>query len=126
MDVLIKCFSDDDQKINYSILKGTIKIDVYKRLLKKVFTDRNYKDNYHILIDIREAEFPDLLENKDDFSKFLIESAKFLSWKRKCAIITSNPKNVVIAEILKYDLQKQNVRFLVEVFSTYEATSFWL
>ena len=92
-------------KINYNILIGAVDLNMLLEYLENLVESSEYKDNYNILVDIREAEMPDFLARMDEFINFFKASSGAINWSRKCAILTSKVDNVVISELLRYRME---------------------
>ena len=90
-------------------------------------SDPDWKDYYNVLADdrlsIKKIDFPLNSDDKKDINDLSL-SQKFIK-KRKSALLTSKPSQVVISELLK---QHKGPEALVqiEIFSTVEAALDWL
>lgn len=126
MESNISNYADHSRRINFNILKGIITLEKLEEYLKNRFVSEGYHADYNILVDIREAELSDFYPKMEVFANYFINSSEATNWKRKCAIVTSTPEEVVIIEILKDKLKSRNFDLILEVFSTTEAALFWL
>jgi hypothetical protein len=118
--------ADHTHRVNINVLKGTINLETFVAHLKRNFANTNYSDQYAILVDIREAELPDFLGKMHEFIDFIQQASKETSLKRKCAIVTSTPRDVVIGEMLRLRLEEINFDLKVSIFSSREAALYWL
>ena len=119
-------YINDELKINCNMLIGTIELDMLLEYLKNLVETNEYKDQYNVLVDIREAKMPDFLARMDEFINFFKSTSGAINWNRKCAILTSKTDDVVISELLRYRMENLHFHLRVQVFSTREAAFFWL
>lgn len=117
---------DRELQINSNILKGTVDVDLLLNYLKNLVKAPDYNETYNVLVDIREADMPDFYVRINEFIQFFCNTSNEINWNRKCAIITSNPQQVVLSKLLEYEMDKLSSYLKINVFSTKEAALYWL
>ena len=117
---------DLELQINFNILKGTVGVDNVLNYLKNLVKAPDYHETYNVLVDVCEADMPDFYERINEFIQFFCNTSNEINWKRKCAILTSNPQQVVISKLLEYEMDKRCSELKINVFSTQEAALYWL
>jgi hypothetical protein len=126
MDPVFEHRANHDLRINFNISKGDITFMEFVKNLDRVVHHPAYIDTYNILIDIREANFIDFAKNNSVLVDFIDETISTFNMKRKCAIVTTNPTDVVHATMLIKRFQKMGIRFAFYIFSSEEAALDWL
>ena len=92
--------------------------------LNLIWSRSDYKPDYSLLVDIREATF--IIDIKDYLN--ILGIFKDLPGKqknKKFALLTTTPQQVAFSTIFSQHM-KSNFPLTVEVFSTYEAAVNWL
>ncbi len=102
---------------------GKLTIDDVIELNKKVFNDSNFRTNFNVLMDGRYADFSGDEIAMLKYIQFMNDNKKFIK-KRNVAILTSKPKEFVIATL--FDINKGNLPINSKVFSTLKASLFWI
>ncbi len=102
---------------------GKLTIDDVIELKKKVFNDSNFRTNFNVLMDGRYADFSGDEIAMLKYIQFMNDNKKFIK-KRNVAILTSKPKEFVIATL--FDINKGNLPINSKVFSTLKASLFWI
>lgn len=113
-------------QINHEIISGEITIQDIIAHRSKIMNDSVYRDDYKILVDVREATFVNFLADLPQFIGYIKKAAKQFNLCRKCAFITSGPEHVAFAEILKSHLAEMENHYIIKVFSTEAAALNWL
>lgn len=115
-----------DKQLIYEIVKGEITISELVELQKQKINHPMHDASYNILVDLRGVSITDFSKNYHKFPSFFIHSHKQLNTTRKCAVITSTPNEVVIAELLTYLSQKAANKINYIIFSSEETALNWL
>jgi len=103
--------------------KGTLDVDSYIEFKKKLFSDKDFKPGLNYFIHHKNVTF---LTNQTDIKKFVtfLGAHSDSLGKRKVALITNTPNQVVSTTI--YKTMQANLNQEVEIFSTDEAALNWL
>lgn len=107
----------EDKKIAIFYGKGKISINEIIEFKKTVFSDKNYNPNFNRIYDFRELEFLFELKELTRYIEFISNNRFFLG-KRKSAVITNSPNQVVIG--MGFDILKNKLPIEVKVCSTIE------
>ena len=107
-------------------MKGEITISELVERQKQKISHPLHNANFNILVDLRGVSITDFNKNYHTFPSFFSHSNKSLNTTRKCAVITSTPNEVVIAELLTYLSQKVADKINFVIFSSEEAAVKWL
>ena len=103
--------------------KGNIEVDSYIKFKEKTFNDEDFKTGLNYLIHFKNVTFFTPQEDIKKFVNFIKNNAPKLG-KRKVALITNTPNQVVSTTI--YKTMQANLNQEVEIFSTDEAALNWL
>jgi len=116
--------SDHIKKLAFNTLFGDITLDFLRVELSLLWTSIDFKPDYSVLIDVRQAnlkmeikDFPDIIRIFADMPSTEIN--------RKFALLTSTPQQVAYSTMFGQSLRKK-YPLNVEIFSTYEAALSWL
>lgn len=120
-------FSNNHQlKTVIHVLKGTVSTDQILSHLKEKLNSPEFRDDYHILVDVRQAELFDFHERMDDFANLINNFSQKINMKRRCAFLTDRPNHVVHSVLLISKLESQKTGMIFSVFSTEKAAYNWL
>lgn len=93
-------------------------------LSSKVFNDKDFNFEFNILSDIRDASI-ELQTLQQIKTTKVPEEFKSIQKKRKSALFTNSPNQVVFTEMLKMD-KSSEFNILIRAFSTLETALLWL
>ncbi|WP_111708346.1 hypothetical protein [Lutibacter citreus] len=120
-------------KSNYKIIpeynlviefhKGIADLDMYIKFKSKLIKDELYKPDMNYFIDQKNVIFHTTNSDIKKYIEFIESKSKFLG-KRKIALITNTPNQVVPTTIYKQKQKKLNQK--TEIFSTNEKAFKWL
>ncbi len=113
-------------KINHETLSGEITVDEIVTHRWNMMTSPGYRDDYKMLVDVRNASFFNFIDDLPVFVDFAKKASACFNLNRKCAFITSKPEHVAYAEILKLGLSKIENCYIIDTFSTETAAINWL
>jgi hypothetical protein len=106
---------------------GIFSLEAYEKMKKEEFANAEFNSSFNVLADLRKASFGVQLNSSEEemalVSRFLIKEKDQIG-KRKSAILTENPDQVVCS-ILFMEFVKP-LPLIVESFSTIEAALKWL
>ena len=94
--------------------------------LQSNFTTKTYNDDFSVLVDIRQAEFPDFIDRIKYLLDFFNSWSKKKNMKRKCAILAGNQIEVANAILFKFNLAKIKTGLVVDVFTSRNEALDWL
>lgn len=113
-------------KINHEIISGDITLKELIEHRWKFMVQEGFKDYYKILVDIRDANFIDFMDEFPVFINYAKRASACFNLRRKCAFLTSKPEHVAYTEIMKSGLVDIENSYIIEVFSTETAAINWL
>ncbi|MFO7672964.1 MAG: hypothetical protein R6V74_04580 [Lutibacter sp.] len=118
---------------NYKILKeqnliveyhsGTLDAASFIAFKKSITLDALFLPSLHYFVHLKNVTFSTNLEDIDTYTNFLEANSKVFG-KRRVALITNTPNQVVSTTIFK--MMQQNKSQSVEIFSTNESALEWL
>lgn len=116
---------DHKRKIIIDTISGIITLNELIEHEKTKFNDPVYNDSYSAVLDIRGSVFDMNTDEKEIFYKMIKESTAKINMKRKCAIITDKPNEVVNSQLFKIRMgQFSPMNF--RIFSSEEAAYLWV
>jgi hypothetical protein len=116
-----------DCKLIIEKYAGPFSVELYEQMKLEEFSDPEFNSNYNVLADLRKASFgTQSLSSEKEMalvSKFLMSNKENVG-KRKSAILTANPEQVVSSIFFMESVKPLPV--IVESFSTVDAALKWL
>lgn len=90
---------------------------------KRMADDSSFSSSFNVLVDIRDSIYKEKLSGVANYVSFL-KTRPDIAGNRKVAVLTNRTNQVVIA--FMYQNMQQDLKQIVEVFSTLEAIKNWL
>lgn len=120
-----KYYIFDKERLVLEILSGDINVADYINLKKEEQKDPFYDPNYNFILDVRNVNVKYSPHIMKEMIEYLhqIKSIQNISVKRKAALLTKNPSQV-ITSIMYKDMDDRPVDF--KVFTTIEGAIVWL
>jgi len=118
--------TNEETCIIYHELRGKLYMDDILHNLQSNFTTKTYNDDFSVLVDIRQAEFPDFIHRIKYLLDFFNSWSKKKNMKRKCAILAGNQIEVANAILFKFNLAKIKTGLVVDVFTSRNEALDWL
>ena len=112
-----------DKRFIIEYHEGVMTLERMKTFIIKESSDQDYSPNFDMLLDIRQITFKGFIKDIKDYIEFL-RSHKGISGKRKLAVLTSKPHQVVFSTFLSMFSVK--LPQTMKIFSSLEAALFWL
>lgn len=125
MDKCLKYYIIQEKRIIVEIIKGSCTLNEYISFKEKLIEDKDFNPDYSYIIDIREIDLVFSSELRTRMKEYLeFEKSKdFLSNKKKIAVITNTPDQVVYSTINKIFDDRS---IIYSIFSTKNAALSWL
>ena len=124
MNTLISKYKiSKENNLIIEIHKGTLDIDSFINFKTKLTKDSLFTNSLNYYIDFKNVTFVLSENDVDKYLHFLKNNSDYLG-KRKIAIITNTPNQVVYATFFK--MKRTNSLQLIEVFSTSKSALAWL
>ncbi|PLX05378.1 MAG: hypothetical protein C0594_07600 [Marinilabiliales bacterium] len=122
---MLKYEFDHKRKLIIETARGEIRLTELIEHEKTKFNDPEHNDSYSIFVDLRNSKFVLTDQDKEMIFKLIKEYTAKINAKRKLALLTYSPEEVVTSELLKRRMSKlTNLR--LEIFSTENAAYKWL
>ncbi|SDX25314.1 hypothetical protein SAMN05444411_10441 [Lutibacter oricola] len=102
---------------------GTLNLTSYLNFKKKLFTHKEFKSGMNYFINLKKVNFDAPTKDIEKFADFNNQRPSF-SERRKIALVTDTPSQVVSTTIYKSLLSNHNQD--IEIFSTNEKALSWL
>lgn len=113
-------------EVVFHIFKGEITTEQILKHLNGVIFSPEHRDDYNILIDIRDATLVDFIEKLDEFAFLLQSITGKINMDRSCAFLTDKPEHVAYSTLFIFKLEDQRTGMRFSIFSTYQAALNWL
>jgi hypothetical protein len=116
---------DHKRKIIIDTVSGILTLHELIEHEKAKFNDPEYNDSYSAVLDIRGSVFDLNHDEKEIFYRMIKKLTAKINMKRKCAIITDKPNEVVNSQLFKIrmnHISPMNFR----IFSSEEAAYMWV
>lgn len=120
-------------KSNYHILKdlnlileyhtGTLNLNSYIKFKQKLILNPEFLSNQNYFVDLKNVNFKISIEDIDSYVNFFKKNSNGVG-KRKIALLTGTPNQVVFTTLYKSVLKNTNE--IIEIFSTKEKALEWL
>ncbi len=102
---------------------GTLNLESYLQFKKDLFSHKEFKSGMNYYINLKKVNFTIPTEDIQKFAEFNNKRPSFLK-RRKIALVTDTPNQVVSTTIYKTLLNKKNQD--IKIFSTNENALRWL
>ncbi len=112
-----------EHKLIIEFHSGSIDLEYYINFKKDLFTHKDFKSGMNYFINLKNVDFKASIEDIQKFANFNNLRPSF-SGRRKIALVTDTPSQVVSTTIYKTMLSSDNQD--VEIFSTNEKALVWL
>ena len=116
-----KIYKDRNLLIEYYF--GKLDLNFLKEFKKRIISDPDYISGINCFINFKNASFNLTTQEISEFVGFIGQNSSKLG-KRKLAMITNSPNQVVSTSL--YKILQQDLNQSVEIFSTYEKALKWL
>ena len=125
MEKILEYRIDHKRKLIIDTIRGEIQLNELINHEKAKLHDPEHNDTYSALIDIRDSKFLLDKDEKEVVYNFYKEYSAKINMNRKCAFLTSKPKEVVTSELFKLEVN-QFTEMTFRIFTTEEAAYRWL
>ncbi|MEZ5103602.1 MAG: hypothetical protein R2757_03850 [Draconibacterium sp.] len=126
MNIKFDSIIDHELRIIREKVIGRVTVDEIIKYRDEKTSSPEYLETYNILLDISNGEIVDFLDNMHFYIEFLIQLSKRINFKRKYAILTAKPMDVVHAHLFIERMEELKLGTFIKAFSEEKNALGWL